>query len=187
MRKALHLLGILEDSDIEWMIANGTLHQVDTDSVLIQEKNPIGSIYILLEGELSVIVGGRDGKHIATLMPGEVVGEISFVDSRPPSASVLATRDSRVLALSTNVLSAKLAVDTAFAARFYYAVATFLADRLYVTVGRYGYGSARQDTDVDEVSDSALDKIDIAAVRFDQLLKRLRVDYSGRSDAASND
>ena len=186
MRKALHLLGILDDTDLEWMTSNGTLVHVGVQSILIEENTPIAAIYILLEGELSVLVGGLGGKHIATLLPGEVVGEMSFVDSRPPSASVLATTDSYVLALSTESLSAKLATDYAFASRFYYSVATFLADRLYVTVGRYGYGSAKQDTDVDEVPDASLDKIDMAAVRFDQLLKRLRVDYAGREIVSSN-
>jgi len=174
MRKALHLLGILDDVDIDWMASNGAMRNIDAGKTLIHEKRPIDSLYLLLEGQLSVTVGGSNGTLIATLLPGEIVGEISFVDPRPPSASVQAVQDSRLLAISRELLSSKLQKNQAFAARFYKAIAVFLADRLYVTVGRFGYGSAQQDVDVDELSDSRLDEIDLAAVRTDKLLKRLR-------------
>lgn len=174
MRKALHLLGILDDVDIDWMANNGSVLDVRSGNTLITEKKPIESLYILLEGELTVFTGGTT--HVATLWPGEIVGEISFVDSRPPLASVVATKDSQVLALPRDLLAARLAKNQAFARRFYQSVATFLADRLYVTVGRFGYGSALQDVDVDELSGSVMADIDLAVLRFDKLLRRLRAD-----------
>jgi CRP/FNR family transcriptional regulator, cyclic AMP receptor protein len=174
MRKALHLLGILDDVDIDWMATNGSVADVRAGNTLITEKEPIESLYILLEGELTVCTGQNGTVHVATLLPGEIVGEISFVDSRPPLASVVAARDSQILALPRSLLTAKLVKDPGFARRFYQSIATFLADRLYVTVGRFGYGSARQDVDVDELPGSAIDEIDLAAVRFDKLLRRLR-------------
>jgi len=176
MRKALELLGILDDVDIDWMAMNGTVRKIGAETVLIRERTPIDSLYIVLDGKLSVFVGGSNGKHIATLLAGEILGEISFVDSHPPSASVVAMQDSEVFSIPREKLSAKLLKDQGFAARFYRAVATFLADRLYVTVSRYGYGSAQQD-DVDQLQESSLDDIDLAAVRFDKLLRRLRGDY----------
>jgi len=181
MRKALHLLGILDDIDIEWLASNGALHTLSAGTTIIYEKKPIDYLYLLIDGQLSVTVGGMPGTHVATLCPGEIVGEISFVDTRPPSASVTAIQDSQLLALSRELLSAKLAKDHGFAARFYRAIATFLADRLYVTVGRFGYGSAQQDVDVDELPDSTMDEIDLAAVRVDKLIKRLRSNDRTRS------
>jgi CRP/FNR family cyclic AMP-dependent transcriptional regulator len=179
MRKALHLLGILDDVDVDWMACNGVLQALSAGKTLIYEKQTIDALYLLLDGQLSISVGGVKGKQIAILFPGEVVGEISFVDGRPPSASVAAMQDSRLLSLSRELLSQKLAKDQGFAARFYKAIATFLADRLYVTVGRYGYGSAQQDLDVDELQDSTMDEIDLAAVRVDKLMKRLASARSG--------
>lgn len=182
MRKALHLLGILDDVDIDWLATHGRVLPLSAGTVLIHEGKPIDSLYFLLDGELRVAVGSQN-QHIATLLPGEIVGEISFVDSHTPSASVLATKDSQVLGISRDLVSVKLGQDQGFATRFYYAIARFLADRLYVTVGRFGYGSARQDVDVDELDDSAMDRIDLATVRFDKLLKRLRGDYQGPAAA----
>src|SRR5438270_1205576 len=184
MRKALHLLGILDDVDIDWLATNGRVVPLSAGTVLIHQGKQIDSIYFLLEGELQVVVGAQE-QLIATLLPGEIVGEISFVDSHSPSASVVATRSSQVLAISREAVSGKLARDQGFATRFYYAIARFLADRLYVTVGRFGYGSARQDVDVDELDDAAMDQIDLATVRFDKLRKRLRGDYQTASAAVN--
>lgn len=184
MRKALHLLGILDDVDIDWLATNGRVVPLSMNTVLIHEGKPIDSVYFLLDGELQVIVGAHN-QLIATLLPGEIVGEISFVDSHSPSASVVATTNSKVLAISRDAVSGKLARDQGFATRFYYAIARFLADRLYVTVGRFGYGSARQDVDVDELDDMAMDQIDLASVRFDKLLKRLHGDYQTASAAVN--
>jgi CRP/FNR family transcriptional regulator, cyclic AMP receptor protein len=181
MRKALHLLGILDDVDIDWLATQGSVRHVNAGSALILEKKPIDSVYILLDGELSVWVGGPKRNHIATLLPGEIVGEISFVDSHPPSASVSAVTDSQVLAISRELLTAKLAADQGFAKRFYQSIATFLADRLYVTVGRFGYGSPQQDADLDELPETSIDEIDLATVRFDKLLRRLGCDWQARS------
>jgi len=174
MRKALHILGLLDDTDIEWLASKGEVHYVPAGTELIREKHPIEWLYLVLDGQLSVCVGAGRGSEIAVLQSGEIVGEISFVDSRPPSASVVAVRDTHLLALSRQALTAKLDVDVGFAARFYRAVAAFLADRLYVTVGRFGYGSYQQDLEVDVMDDNTVEKLSLAAVRFDKLLKQLR-------------
>jgi CRP-like cAMP-binding protein len=174
MRKALYILSILEDSDIEWLAQKGAVTRVPSQSVLIEEGKPIDHLHFMLDGELSVRVGGTNGQEVARLLSGEIVGEMSFVDTRPPSASVIATQDSQVLSLDRSVLSRKLESDGAFAARFYRAIAWFLADRLHVTVGRFGYGSHQQDSDPDKIDDESMDGISLASVRFDSLLKRLQ-------------
>jgi CRP/FNR family transcriptional regulator, cyclic AMP receptor protein len=180
MRKALYILSNLEDSDIEWMAQKGKVDNISAESVLIKEGEPIGYLHIMLEGELSVRIGGTRGQEVAKLLSGEIVGEMSFVNARPPSASVVATQDSLLLSLDRTVLSRKLQADGPFAARFYRAVANFLADRLYVTVGRFGYGNHQQDSEVDQIDDAELEDVSIASMRFDQLLRRLRGDYITR-------
>jgi CRP/FNR family transcriptional regulator, cyclic AMP receptor protein len=173
MRKALYLLGILADSDLEWLIANGTRLFLPNRSTLLEEGSEIDYLYILLDGELSV--RRRDGGQIATLWSGEAVGEISMVDSRPITATVVASRDCCLLAVRKDALRAKLEKDVHFAARFYRSIAVFLADRLRSTVRHLGYGSAKEDPVADELADDFLPQVDLAAVRFDSLLRRLQV------------
>ena len=92
------------------------------------------------------------------------------------AASVFATAESWLLAIPRASLSAKLEADRNFACRFYRAVAAFLADRLYVTTGRFGYGSHEQDVsagDLDEVGEDVMEMVSMGALRFDKLVKHL--------------
>src|SRR5438270_2403022 len=97
MRKALYLMGILNDKDIEWLIRVGQIRRVEAGSVLIRQGVKIDCLFIVLDGKLCVRLNDRT--TIAYLAQGEIVGEISFLDSRPPTASVIATETSRVLVL----------------------------------------------------------------------------------------
>jgi CRP/FNR family cyclic AMP-dependent transcriptional regulator len=177
MRKALFFLGILNDSDIEWMIAAGSKQEVEASQVLIYEGKPVDSIFLVLAGQLSVKVNGRGDQEVARLHFGEIVGELSFVDSRPPMATVQALEKSTVLAIPRPLLRAKLAQDAPFAARFYQSLAVFLSDRLRSTVGLLGYGGNQLDDDAlyaDEIDTTTLGSLSIAGARFDWLQRRLR-------------
>ncbi|HKD10209.1 MAG TPA: cyclic nucleotide-binding domain-containing protein [Bryobacteraceae bacterium] len=174
MRKALYVMGILDDQDVEWIASHGRRLNVRQDEVLIREGQPVDALFIVLEGSLRVRSGT---KHVATLLSGEIVGEISFVDSRPPAASVTADQSTRVLAIPRDLLSAKMSTDPWFASRFFRALATFLADRLRTTTARLGYGDAPPNDaqDGDELAPDFMDSVSLASVRFDRLLKRLQV------------
>lgn len=175
MRKALYLMGILNDGDIEWLATHGGNDFIKSGTVLIREKSPIESLYIVLDGKLAVNIAALGNKEIAQLYAGEIVGEMSFVDSSPPSASVVASIDSHVLSIPRSLLKEKLSKDMGFASRFYLGIATFLAQRLRMTTSRFGYGNAAQDEDPDELDDSTMDSLSVAASRFDDLLRRLRL------------
>ena len=88
MRKALFLLRILSDSDIDWLVAAGTRKRIPRGTVLIHEGIPFDAVYFVLDGTFGVSVAALGGREIAQLKCGEIVGEMSFVDSRPPSATV---------------------------------------------------------------------------------------------------
>ncbi len=175
MRKVLYLMGILDDGDVEWLGKNGSTKYVPSGTVLIHEGSPIEDIYVVLDGMLSVLVKAIGNKEIASLFAGEIVGEISFVDSRPPSASVIAAQDSHLLVVPRSILMSKLNKDNAFAARFYKAVATLLADRLRKTVSYLGYSKGIEYSHPDELDEPLMDSASLGASRFDRLLKRLRI------------
>jgi CRP/FNR family transcriptional regulator, cyclic AMP receptor protein len=175
MRKALYLMGILDDGDVDWLANNGTTQFVPAGTVLIHEGAAIDAVYVVLDGKLSVLAKALGNREIASLLAGEIVGEISFVDSRPPAASVVATLDSQILLISRTILSSKLKTDNEFSARFYKAVATLLADRLRKTVSYLGYGKWSEETDPDELDEPLLESVSLGATRFDRLLKRLRI------------
>ena len=108
-------------------------------------------------------VAGTNGDEAGALrgcVVEAVVGEMSFLDSQPPSASVRAVKKSWVLAISRKSLTDKLASDMAFAARFYRALGVFLSDRLRSTLGLLGYGSGQRLAEreyADEIDPDTLD------------------------------
>jgi CRP/FNR family cyclic AMP-dependent transcriptional regulator len=173
MRKALLLLGILNDSDLDWLIATGSKRVLSPGTVLIRQGAPIDEVFLVLDGMLSVRTDKTGDADIARLRSGEVVGEMSFVDSRPPSASVFAIEPSAVLAIPRSMLQKRLDVDMPFAARFYRALAVFLSDRLRSTVGKLGYGHLGPERD-DEIAVDTLDHLSLAGARFDWLQRRLK-------------
>jgi CRP-like cAMP-binding protein len=170
----MYLMGALEDSDIDWLAVNGTALRLSRGQALVREGEPIDSLFVVLDGQLSVQAGRT---NLATLLAGEVVGEISFVDSRPPLATVTALDTARILAVRRDLLQTKLAADPRFAANFYRALAIFLADRLRTTTTRMGYGPPEQDAVVeegDELGDDLMETVSQGARRFDNLLRRVR-------------
>jgi CRP-like cAMP-binding protein len=176
MRKALLFFGILDDLDIEWLISVGRPVLVDAGTVLIREGQPVGDLYLVLGGELSVTIAAAGNREIARAMAGELLGEISFVDSRPPSASVTAVKQSSLFAIPRGALARKLEEDVEFAAHFYRATSVFLADRLRATDVRMGFGSGApteaQIDERDELDGRMLEGLSLAGARFDTMLRR---------------
>lgn len=128
MRKALYILADLEDSDIVWMAQAATLERLDTGDMLAEAGREVTNLYFVVDGMLEVIA--PTGSRIAELGMGEVVGEMSFVEKRPPSATVRATAPTEVLAIPRDAMLAAFAFDHGLAMRFYRALAVFLSDRL---------------------------------------------------------
>jgi CRP-like cAMP-binding protein len=169
------LLGILDDSDVDWMLRFGVKRRVARGCSIVVERQPLESVYIVLSGSFGVTIGG-DGR-VAKLMAGDIVGEMSFVDARPPSATVAAEEDSLVLDVAREEVRERLRDDLGFAARFYRAIAVFLSSRLRDTVSRLGYGKVRlaeNEEDMDELPEDILDNLAIAGHRFSMLEERTR-------------
>jgi CRP/FNR family transcriptional regulator, cyclic AMP receptor protein len=175
MRKVLFVLGQLSDTDADWLSRHGQRKQISAGTVLIKQGIHLETIYIVLEGSM-LVLAGRETK-LATIGSGEILGEMSLIDSSPTTASVVAERASVVLAVPKTLLQQKLDVDAQFAARFYRAMCLFMADRMRSTISRLGYGSS-SNSDVQQAADEELDadvlgRVHLAGSRFERMLKRL--------------
>lgn len=176
-RKVLFILGELSDRDLDWMISIGSKEAVPAGTVLIQEGVANEALYIVLNGTLSVSMAALGGREISTIGCGEVLGEMSFVDDRPPSATVKAIEESVVLAIPRQPLTEKLQQDVLFALRFYRAITKFLSTRLR---GAVNWFSDDKDLKLPPEARSAAveaqpaDEMAVASARFDQLLQRLK-------------
>jgi CRP-like cAMP-binding protein len=188
LRKVLFVFAVLNDSDIDWLLAKGVKQKISSGKVLIFAGKPVEALYILLEGTLAVYVSTSvDGENlereIAKLATGEIVGEMSFVETGQASATVKSFDNSLLLALPKLELAEKLQQDRGFAARFYRAITVVLVDRLRDRLIRRGFGRLAYDKDQllaedieyeDELDLNVLEHMALAGARFDWMLKRFK-------------
>jgi len=188
MRKVLFLFSSLNDEDVEWLISAGTLQKVTAGEVLIQQGGVLDSLFIVVGGTFTVSVAAPpvdapahrapalEPRLVAYLQAGDVVGEMSFIDSYPPSGTVTAAEDSRVLAISRARLNERLLVGT-FGLRFYRAIAVLLSHRLRAANARLrdaAVGPGREGTDmVSEVDPALMEAVSVAGARFAHLVRQL--------------
>ena len=180
MRKALYFLADLNDEDISWFARIGEKRRLARGSMVIEEGKPFESVIFVIDGQLEVLVGhGARAKHLAELGAGEIIGELSLIDRRPPAASVRCLSEVKLLAVDQDAIKRRIDEDVAFSSRFHRAVAVFLADRLRGTVVRFGYGEASPGSDVqafeleNELDDGVLDNLNMAGERMRRLIALL--------------
>jgi CRP-like cAMP-binding protein len=141
-QKGLTILADLHDEDLIWLSKNGTVQQLYPGDPLIPVNDQIDHLFIVTQGSMSVVV---DGREVAEATQGDVLGEMSFVEKCTTSAEVVARTTARALSVPREALQTEFAENTAFAARFYRALAVFLSDRLRAT----NPGNSRGPMDVD--------------------------------------
>ncbi len=77
---------------------------------LFEQGDPGDALYLLVEGELKVVVGrGSDAHTIDTLRDGALLGEMSLLTGEPRSAGIVASTPSHLLRLSKASFDALLA------------------------------------------------------------------------------
>ncbi|MBB4807361.1 CRP-like cAMP-binding protein [Chryseobacterium defluvii] len=169
MKRVLFFLGQLNDRDVEWMIHNGSKMELEAGYRLINKGEYIDSLYIVLSGQLAVCTDGKTNETLAKLESGEIVGEMSFIESRPPSVSVIAAKPSVVYKISREMINYRLSTNMEFRSSFYYAMALFLSNRLRKTTDQLGYGNPEEE---DLIDTNILDGVAQAGSRFGQILHR---------------
>ncbi len=162
MRKALYILGDLAEEDVLFMANAGQVIELSRGQALISIGKIPQAVYFVTQGGLAVQLS--NGQTVANLGVGDVVGEMSFVEKQAPNANVVATENSRILAVPRAAIDAQLANMPAFAGRFYKALATFLSDRLRTTTATM---HGETNTDIDE---RLLDMIHVAGDRMVRLI-----------------
>jgi len=130
MFEALVLLNEFDESDAHWLLGAGTEQQVHSGTTIIQEGSHPPALYFVLEGLLGLSVSSAGDKQLAVLGSGELVGEISFLENRPATATVTAVESALLLAVPRAALEEKIRSDAAFASRFYRSLALISSSRL---------------------------------------------------------
>jgi bacteriocin-type transport-associated protein len=198
IKDVLFIFGELNDSDLDWLIANGDRQKLPINTTLIQEKCPVDALYILLSGQVSLSVSDGDrnplkrifaaiedrpdiATEVARISKGAMLGETAFIDARLPAITAKTSEEAIVLTLSRSLLAAKLQQDIGFSSRFYRTIAALLADRLEGMLTRLAHSrrmyhkgqSLNESVEyADELNSVALDRLAVAGKRFDWMLEQ---------------
>lgn len=84
---------------VEHMLEYCQVASLKRGETLLERNQKNTSLFLVLEGELRVYLGGRDLPEHAVLGAGECVGELSLIDGGHSSALVIAAEDTRMLVI----------------------------------------------------------------------------------------
>lgn len=103
--------------------------------VVIEEGDTVQSLFCILKGEVDILLPDDleeydDLTLVNMLVDGECIGEYSFVDRQPASATVRANTDLELLELRHDELRRTLEADTALRAQVYKNLLESLVERL---------------------------------------------------------
>ena len=125
------------DDERERIERIGELRTIKASETLINAGDTDSTLYTIEDGRLE-IVGQRGGRLavFAQLGPGDVLGEVSFVDDSPRTVSVRAAEDTTLRAWDKRSLSEALAFEPQLLAKFAVAMCELLVERLRDTAKR---------------------------------------------------
>lgn len=92
--------------DLEALATSAALSTVPPSWPLINEQTPADACYVILDGDVEVQV---DGKTVAQLAPGSVVGEVGLLTSKLRNATVFSVSRVSLLHLVPEVFQKLIA------------------------------------------------------------------------------
>lgn len=132
------LFRYLTPEEREAIESKGLLNRVDGGMYLIAANEEDSTLFAVEEGTLDIVAVGSDGEEsvIATVGPGDIIGEGSFIDGSPRSVSVRAAEDAVVRTWERSVLIAELQKNPEVLAKFAVAMNELLMERMRDSVRR---------------------------------------------------
>ncbi|MFZ2489854.1 MAG: cyclic nucleotide-binding domain-containing protein [Thermoanaerobaculia bacterium] len=118
--------------------AIGELRTIDRDAYLIRAGESDSSLFAVEDGHLDIVARrGEAEVVVATVGPGDVLGEVSFIDDSPRTVSVRAGEHAATVRVwDKRTLSESLAFDPQLLAKFGVAMSELLVERLRDTARR---------------------------------------------------
>jgi signal-transduction protein with cAMP-binding, CBS, and nucleotidyltransferase domain len=112
----------------------GAAIELEAGEIIIEEGQQVTDLFVVIRGELEVYLPKTESRvtriRVARRVPGDCIGEYSFVDKNPASASVAAKVPSEVFRISQVEFERKLDGDPALGRIVYRNLLHLLVARL---------------------------------------------------------
>lgn len=104
---------------MEHILRQASLRRCNADEEILSRDEKAGDVYFVLKGEVRIVNYSATGREVAyAIVPaGGYFGELSAIDGRPRSASVLAVDDCLLATLTPAAFKDVLATDSTVAMR----------------------------------------------------------------------
>jgi CRP-like cAMP-binding protein len=111
--RASRLSAELTDAQCATLAALTTMRTLADGEVLVREGTTDSHLYLLVSGAVAVVRGNATPEEVTlyALVPGDTVGDLSFLDDHVHYASVVSRGASRVLGLDRSQLESLLDHD----------------------------------------------------------------------------
>jgi CRP-like cAMP-binding protein len=130
-----HGLAYLTANDWALVADKASRVQFKEGAILIQKGKRANGVYLLLKGSARVVIPSQASRILG---PGEICGEMSFLEDSPASASVIAEGNVEAYHLDRTTLQTLFELYPHLGSRFYRSLATNLSHRLRELIGASG-------------------------------------------------
>ncbi|MCF7805232.1 MAG: cyclic nucleotide-binding domain-containing protein [Candidatus Marinimicrobia bacterium] len=133
--KSVPLFVNLSTDEIQSIVNEGEYLELKSDDLLFEEDSAGRDLYILIAGKIAIesLVPGsgeKKTKEFYSMNPNEVIGEFSYVDQAPRSATARARRESKVLRIPAENLDRLLDENPKLGYRLMTNISKILCDRI---------------------------------------------------------
>ncbi len=96
------LLARLSTDDRKALAAAGRLRTYAQGDVIVRQGDPGDAMHVIIEGEVRIFIANAEGNEvtIATMGPGDIIGELSLLDGRPRAATMVTNAPTRTFSVS---------------------------------------------------------------------------------------
>lgn len=131
-------LEYLTDHDWNLLLEKAETLTFPKGETILAQGSQTRSIYLLVQGYASVESShAGQGIYLNQIGPGEIFGEISFLENLGATASVIASETAEVQVITEQYLLSLLNSVPGLATRFYHSLALTLAQRLRQSIARF--------------------------------------------------
>jgi len=132
----LRALPSLTSDQVSLLDDIGLSREYSHGDIIIKQGQTPENLFVVVSGNARVLQRRTDAINVeftGPLGPGDLFGEISFVDNHPASATIVADGDVTAVCLPGEQLQPLLKGDPALAANLYFSLLTTIAHRLRST------------------------------------------------------
>jgi CRP-like cAMP-binding protein/GNAT superfamily N-acetyltransferase len=98
--RAVSIFKGLADSQLRMLSSICRIVNYSAGDVIFSQDESNDNLFMILNGEVEICLGERL-IPVGKVLPGDVLGEISLIESMPHSATAVAVQDSRLIAMAT--------------------------------------------------------------------------------------